>query len=197
MVTGEESLLFVEASAVVLNAAFALCIAYGKRIGWVLGFVASLLGVALYAVAHTWAMTVLNGYYVLMAVYGWWSWGRDDTGLVRTQHWTFHAVAVPIGLLLSYGISVLLGRFLNGHYPGLDAFVTVFSLLATWLMARKYYGNWAYFIVADAVGIYLNWRIGYFGYAALNGMYLVVSVIGLLNWRGQVRRQRNGPINAS
>ena len=186
-----EALIALEWTAVVLNVGFTLCIAFEKRIGWVLGFVAGCIGVGLYALAHTWAMSVLNGYYIVMAVYGWWSWGRIGEERIRTQRWLFHAVVVPVGLLLAYATAVLLGQYLNGNFPHLDAFVTVFSFIATWMMARKYIGNWVYFIVADSVSVYLNWRIGYMGYAALNVMYLVLSVIGLVKWGRMLATQRD------
>ncbi len=187
---GDSVLSFLEWAAVVLNVGFTLCIAWEKRIGWLLGFVAGCIGVGLYALAHTWAMSVLNGYYIVMAVYGWWSWGRSEDSHIRTQSWTFHAIVISSGLVMAFATAVLLAQFLNGNYPHLDAFVTVFSFIATWLMARKYISNWAYFIVADSVSVYLNWRIGYMGYAALNVMYLVLSVFGLVKWGKLLAEQR-------
>lgn len=188
--------VLLEWAAVVLNVAFTLLIAWNRRIGWVLGFFAGAIGVWLYALAHTWAMSVLNGYYVAMAAYGWWSWGRTaDERRISVQPWTFHVVVAACGLLASWLISVLLANYLNGQYPQWDAFVTVFSLAATWMMARKYLANWAYFIVADSVAVWLNWRIGYDGYALLNALYLVLSVIGLVRW-GRLSRQQEGGLNA-
>jgi len=190
------TLSFLEWTAVVLNVGFTLCIAYEKRIGWVLGFIAGVIGVGLYAVANTWAMSALNGYYVVMAVYGWWSWGRaTERDGIRVQSWRFHAWLIPTGLVVTYAISVLLVKYLNGSYPQLDAFITVFSFIATWMMARKLIANWLYFMVADSVAIYLNWRIGYQGYALLNGFYLVLSVIGFLKWSKLLARQQKGPLN--
>ncbi len=180
-------LLALEVVSVVLNVAYTLCIAYQKRVGWLFGFVASAIAVGLYVLAQTWAMSVLNAYYVGMAVYGWWSWGRaGEEGRVRTQGAMFHALAVPGGLLLSYLAASVLDQYLDGNFPRLDAFVTVFSFLATWLMARKYISNWLYFILADTVGIWLNWRIGYKAYAALFAMYLVLSVVGYMKWKKQL-----------
>ena len=142
-------------------------------------------------------MSVLNGYYVVMAVYGWWSWGRSsEDGRIRTQRWLFHALIIPGGLLLSYGVSVVLVKYLDGSFPLLDAFVTVFSFVATWMMARKLIANWLYFMVADSVAIYLNWRIGYQGYALLNAIYLVLSVVGFLKWSKLLAKQRESAISA-
>ena len=76
----------------------------------------------------------------------------------------------------------------------IDLFASIFSLVCmaafTWMMARKYIANWLYFVLADSVAIYLNWRIGYEGYAALNAMYLVLSVVGFGRWNAQLKRQR-------
>jgi len=191
------TLSLLEWTAVVLNVGFTLCIAYEKRIGWALGFAAGVIGVGLYALAQTWAMASLNVYYVVMAVYGWWSWGKGDTeNGIRTQSYWVHAVLVPVGVLVSYAMSILLVQYLNGRFPQLDAFVTVFSFIATWMMARKLIANWVYFIVTDSVAIYLNWRIGYMGYTLLNAMYLVLSVVGLIKWSKLLVKQRVGSLNS-
>ena len=190
-------LTLLEWTAVVLNVGFTLCIAYEKRVGWALGLVAGSIGVALYALAHTWAMAALNVYYVVMAVYGWWSWGKEEKNdRISKQHWAMHVVLVLAGLAVSYTISVVLVRYLNGRFPELDAFVTVFSFIATWMMARKMIANWLYFIVADSVAIYLNWRIGYTGYTMLNTIYLGLSVLGLIRWSKQLAAQAVNPPRA-
>ncbi|MBK9422319.1 MAG: nicotinamide mononucleotide transporter [Flavobacteriales bacterium] len=184
------ALSLLEWTAVVLNIGFTLCIAYEKRIGWLLGFIAGVIGVGLYALAHTWAMATLNVYYVVMAVYGWWSWGKNEGKVgVRELQLRLHALLIPAGLLTSYLASVLLAQHLNGRFPELDAFVTVFSFIATWMMARKFIANWLYFILADGVAIYLNWRIGYSGYTLLNAVYLVLSVVGWLKWSRVMKLQ--------
>lgn len=184
-------LLLLEWVAVVLNILFAVLIAYEKRVGWILGFVASVIGVGLYFLANTWAMGVLNAYYVVMAVYGWWSWGGNKEEIaVRRQPWVFQVVMVAVGLMLAYLVFYFLKGYLNGRLPGLDAFVTVFSFLATWMMARKYIACWYWFIVADSVSIWLNWQIDYMGFALLNVIYLGTSVFGLMKWGRALARQR-------
>lgn len=184
-------LVLLEWVAVVLNILFAVLIAYEKRIGWAIGFVASVIGVGLYLQAQTWAMSVLNAYYVVMAVYGWWSWGHSKNDRsIRVQSWTFQASMAVAGLVASYIVFFFLRDYLNGRLPGLDAFVTVFSFIATWMMARKYIACWYWFIVADSVSIWLNWQIDYKGFALLNAIYLGTSVFGLMKWGRALRAQR-------
>ncbi|HEX2617989.1 MAG TPA: nicotinamide riboside transporter PnuC [Flavobacteriales bacterium] len=184
-------LLLAEWGSTLLNLAFTAAIAAEKRWGWLLGFVASAVGVWLYARTHTWALATLNVYYMVMAVYGWWAWGRSsDEAVYHHRPVRFHAVLVPIGLGLSALAAWSLGAFLNGSYPQADAFITVFSLAATWMMTRKVVENWVYFIVADAVAIWLNWRIGYPIYAVQYTVYIGLSIAGLMRWSRALELQK-------
>lgn len=189
-------LLLLEWTAVALNVLFTLYIAWEKRLGWGFGLLAAIISVGLYLRAHTWAMGTLNAYYVAMAIYGWRSWGRKEgEGRIRLLPMPLQALLVVAGLVLSYVVYFFLQGYLNGRQPGLDAFVTVFSFLATWMMARKYITCWYWFIVADSVSIGLNWQVGYQGFAALNAMYLVLSVVGLVKW-GRLMKQQGRMVNA-
>ena len=60
--------------------------------------------------------------------------------------------------------------------------ITVVSFAATWMMARKLLENWLYWVVGDAVSVYLNWKLGYDGYAILNVIYIILSLAGLVKW---------------
>lgn len=186
--TDAHLLAAAEWTSAVMNLAFTAAIAFERRFGWLLGFVASVIGVWLYARTHTWALAVLNVYYVVMAAYGWWSWGRSaDEAVLHHRPWRFHAVLVPIGLLLSALAAWTLGAYLNGNHPQADAFITVFSLAATWMMARKVVENWIYFIVADAVAIWLNWQVDYRIYAAQYAVYIGLSIAGYVRWSRALR----------
>ncbi|MFT3884055.1 MAG: nicotinamide riboside transporter PnuC [Flavobacteriales bacterium] len=184
-----------EWTSTLLNLAFTAAIAYERRFGWLLGFVASMIGVWLYARTHTWALAGLNVYYMVMAVYGWWAWGSSaDEAHYHHRSPAFHAAIITTGLVLAGAAAWSLGAFLNGAHPQADAFITVFSLAATWMMTRKVVENWLYFIVADAVAIWLNWRIGYPVYAAQYAVYVGLSVAGFVRWSRALRLQQARPV---
>lgn len=176
-------LKLLEWTAVVLNIAFTIGIAYEKRWAWVPGFLASVIGVGLYFLQHTWALCVLNVYYVVMAVYGWWSWGRPGPELpIHRRSWPFHATLLVLLMASTWTMSMLLRDQFQGNHPDLDAFITTFSLAATWMMTRKMIENWLYWVVGDVVAVYLNWRIGYDAYAILNVIYIILSIAGWVKW---------------
>ena len=93
-------------------------------------------------------------------------------------------------LILSLG--TLMGRYTNNTLPYLDTAVTVLSVLATWMAARKYMENWILWLVADPLAIWLysvkyyptdNWWL----YPALFLMYTIMAAYGYLLWKKDLK----------
>ena len=78
--------------------------------------------------------------------------------------------------------TVLLGMFLkhstDAAMPYLDAFTTIFSLVATWLMINLVHDNWLYWIVIDTVSIYLYAKRGLKLGSVLFALYLLLALDG-------------------
>ncbi|MCB9183350.1 MAG: nicotinamide mononucleotide transporter [Flavobacteriales bacterium] len=179
----------IEAVAAAGNLAYTVLMLYEKRVGWLFGIGASLLGMALFREQQVYAQVALNAFYVVMGVYGWWSW-RGSAGKelpITRQPVSFHAGIIVLGGLFSLALALLLKLLPDARYTGLDGFATAFSLLATWMLARKILENWAYWIVADAVAIVLYVLLGLWWYAALYAIYVVLSVSALVRWNREWR----------
>lgn len=174
----------LEAVAAVGNLAYTLLMLYEKRVGWLFGIAASAMGVALFLHQHVYAQVGLSAYYVAMGVYGWWSWGREGQGAlaINRRSARFHAVMIIGGGVLAVVGGQLLKLLPDARYTGLDGFATAFSLLATWMLARKVLENWAYWIVADAVAIVLYALLGLWWYAGLYAIYVLLSASALVKW---------------
>jgi nicotinamide mononucleotide transporter len=179
----------VEAVAAAGNLAYTLLMLRVKRVGWLFGIAASMLGIALFLHQHVYAQAALSGYYVAMGVYGWWSWGRNGNGElpITRRGPVFHLVVIGAGLLLTLVGAHLLKLLPDARFTGLDGFSTAFSLLATWMLARKLLENWAYWIVADAVAITLYALLGLWWYAGLYAIYVVISAAALVRWTREWR----------
>jgi nicotinamide mononucleotide transporter len=76
----------------------------------------------------------------------------------------------------------------------LDAFTTIASIVGEYMLARKYFQNWHVWIVVNLVSVpmYLHQQINHKPLvltAVLYGVFAVMSVLGLLEWRILRRRQ--------
>ncbi len=180
---------WLEALAAAGNLAYTVLMLYERRIGWAFGFVASALGVALFLHSQVYAQAALSAYYMAMGAYGWWSWGRHngkELSITRRPA-EFHAAMIVGGLLLAGAINFLLLLMRDAQFTVLDGFATAFSLLATWMLARKILENWAYWIAADLVAIVLYALLGLWWYAALYAIYVGLSIAALIRWGKQLR----------
>ncbi|EKD81174.1 MAG: hypothetical protein ACD_39C01929G0001, partial [uncultured bacterium] len=83
--------------------------------------------------------------------------------------------------------TVLLGWFMatrtDASFPYPDAFTTIFSLTAQWLMSLKKLESWYFWIAVDVVAIGVYYAKGLYLTTGLYSLFLVMAVIGLLKWR--------------
>lgn len=178
----------LEWTSVLLNIGYAYLLGRQLRMGWLFGFVASSLGVLLYAVEDAWLMAALNVFYAIMGLYGWWSWGRPEVERTVVR-WSVQRHGIML-LLTGIGMALLLAGMhamdQPGRFLGMEAFIASSAMVATWMMGRKVLENWIYWMVGDAVGVVYNHLIGYSGYALLNVVYIGLAVYGFMRWRRQM-----------
>jgi nicotinamide mononucleotide transporter len=170
-----------EWAAVAAGVVYITLIIRRKRWGWVAGGLSSLISVVLFARASLPMQAVLQASYVAGAVYGWWSWAPQSRPQQITV-WTLrgHLLTVAACVVLSLGLSRLLAG--ESAHPFIDSLVACIGLFTTWQVARVRLENWAYWIVVDAVSIYLCLSQGLLAYACLFATYMVMSAIGLRSW---------------
>ncbi len=186
----------VEAVAVALGVLY-LVLAIRENIWcWPAALVSSLLSVVLMYEARLYSESALQIFYAAMAVYGWQQWRRGAAGPTRVTKelpistWPPRAHVAAIGGSLAGSVAV--GWALShtaAAYPYLDSFVTVASLVTTYMVAKKVLENWVYWLVIDSLSLYLFVARGLPLYAALFALYLVLIVIGFVRWQREWRAQ--------
>ncbi|GAA5217884.1 nicotinamide riboside transporter PnuC [Corallincola platygyrae] len=131
--------------------------------------------------------SALNVYYMAMAGYGLWMWQRDkaDDGEVHVTRWPIHhhLIAVFLLSLVAVGTGWLMDNYSSADFAYLDAATTTFAVFTTYLVAAKVLENWLYWIVIDAVSIYLYSEKGLYLTALLFVFYVVLAVMGYNKWK--------------
>jgi nicotinamide mononucleotide transporter len=198
-VIGELSVQFVSAwhdtSGIELTAA-ALAVAYlllaiRQHIScWVAAFISSCLYVWVLFGARLYMESVLNAFYAAMAVYGFWQWRQGRGGAVLgVTRWGLlrHAAGAVAVLVLSAVSWYFLRRFTPAAWPFVDSMVAWSSVFATFLVARKVYENWHWWLLIDSVSLYLYFTRRLYVTMLLFGLYLILIVIGMRAWRSSLR----------
>ncbi|WP_237261164.1 nicotinamide riboside transporter PnuC [Thiomicrorhabdus immobilis] len=154
---------------------------------WPAAFASTVIYTVLFWEGQLPMQALLNFYYMGMAVYGFILWrGVNNTEniiAITSRPLKFHIMYITAGLVISFLIGYYLDSFPETQLPYLDAFVMVFSVMTTVLMARKVIENWLYWIVIDSFAIALYWQTGFYATIVMFTVYLVLAAYGYLNWK--------------
>jgi nicotinamide mononucleotide transporter len=179
----------IEVAVVVLNFLYVILMSLERRSGWIAGIAGSALFVASNLQQHLYMDMLLNSYYVLAGVYGWYIWGRQSDGQVihitRIDKLLFIKL-LGTSILLVAILGTVLYRYTDNSLPYMDAGVTVLSFLATWMAAKKYIENWIIWLVADPLAIILYATKGGWLYPVLFAAYTLMALYGYLKWKKQL-----------
>jgi nicotinamide mononucleotide transporter len=190
----------IELTAAVLAVAY-LLLAIRQRLScWFAAFVSSCLYVWVLFAARLYMESVLNAFYAAMAVYGFWQWQRGQGGAaLAVTRWSIarHAGALLGVVALSLVSSFFLRRFTPAAWPFVDSMVTWSSVFATFLVARKVYENWHWWLVIDSVSLCLYFSRHLYVTMMLFGLYLILIVIGMREWRRSLGNTQTGSYAAA
>jgi len=155
---------------------------------WLFAFISSACYMLVMWRAHLVMDTWLNGFYIVMAGYGYWQWRRGQTNdgdlKIISWSWQSHALALVVVVL----VSAINAEFLKAHVttakaPFLDSLVTWGSVLTTFMVARRVIENWLYWIVVDGVAAGLYYSRGLHATAGLFVVYVLMVIYGYVVWR--------------
>jgi nicotinamide mononucleotide transporter len=183
-----------EAAAALIGLAYLLLAVRRNLLCWLCAFVSTSIYLMLFARAALYMQSLLQVFYLAMAVYGFIDWrkGRTAAGEVVIRSWnpSWH-VAVAIAVVAASTLNGwLLAHYTNAAAPYVDAFVTWGSVVTTWMVARRVIENWLYWIVVDGVAAWLYFSQGLLATTLLFLIYLGIVIRGYLVWRREQAQQR-------
>lgn len=176
-----------ELVAVVLAIAYLLLIMRENSLGWICALISTAIYTLLFWKVSLLMDSALNVYYMGMAVYGWIQWqeGSNDQDRSAIIQWQSkqHALAIALIVIATLASGYLLSKNTQAAWPYLDSFTTWASVFTTYMVAKKVLENWLYWILIDAVALFLYIERGLYFTALLFMAYLVICVFGFLSWR--------------
>lgn len=176
--------------AVAAGVVYILLIMREQRLGWLFGGISAAILMVLSARARLPMNALLQASYVVAAVYGWLAWSKaKEARPIAFWNVRGHALTLLACVLVSVGLAQLLAREGFSAFPFTDSLVACAGLAATWMVARVYIENWLYWIVVDAVSMYLYFTQGLVVSSLLYVLYLGIATVGFFNWLAKYRRQ--------
>jgi len=195
LMVGDYPLSWIEFVGTALYFASVWLIARKNMLTWPLGIVAVILYGILFWQIRLYSDMLEQVYYLALSIWGWVSWRsvREKerslpTGFSPPREIGFWAaftlaVGAALGFLVARLHLWLPALFPEAaSYPFLDAFTTVASFVAMWLLARRRAESWAWWIVVDLIGVGLYWVKGVRFIALQYVVLLGMAAWGLWRW---------------
>jgi len=141
------------------------------------------------------SQAILYGYYIVMLFAGfhWWRTHQDDEGKVVLERTKLRAL-IPMIVLTGAGVYAL-GSFMesqtDARLPWLDASTTVIAAFGQYLQSRRRVETYFVWSVVNILSMALFWLSGNPPTMVLYGIYLVLSVIGMVVWT-RAWREKSG-----
>ncbi len=184
---------YIEVIALIFSVIYIILSINQRLSTWIFGFVCSLLYIVVFFQTRFYAGMSLQAYYAVISVYGWFSWkngkSTSDSGLevTRTTGKLMRTIlAVSFALFLV--IYLLLKNFTDSPIPLPDAFTTSFSLVATWMLARKKLEHWIFWIFIDVASVAMFLYREMYPTVILFVIYTVMAVAGYFRWKKSMNK---------
>ncbi|WP_261592665.1 nicotinamide riboside transporter PnuC [Pseudoalteromonas holothuriae] len=194
VISGFQAMSVWEYLAVVLSIAYMLLAMKQSAWCWVAGGLSTLIYTLLFFNGALLMESLLNFFYLAMAVYGWWQWRQgavtsaksiqvtQSTLLVSSWSVAKHSKLIVLTSLCSLGVGYVMDNHTYADFAYLDALTTCFGVVATYMLTKKVLENWLYWVVIDAVSIYLYVCKGYFPTVILFSFYTILAAVNYRQW---------------
>ena len=158
------------------------------------GIICTVITVYLLYKAQYFGDMMMNIYYSLMSIYGWWNWSRieNDKYLLKITRFSKNDLGLTVFLfLLTVTITYAVYRFnlTEIKIPNfIDMFTSGLFFTAMWLMANKKLESWIFWIIGDIITVPLY---AYRGLGMLSLQYIIFTILaiqGYIEWKKHLSR---------
>lgn len=176
----------LELVGVFFAAIYLILISFKSKWGWLFSTMSSLTLIYAVYLSRLYFDVVLHSFFILTSFYGWYQWS-DDQNLPNRgiKKWTLkaHLTAVLICLIISIFMGFVFDSYTQQVSSYMNAFTTVFSMFATFLVAQKILENWYYWFVINIVSVFLYYNTELPLMSFMYLFYIVLSIYGYFNWK--------------
>lgn len=159
---------------------------------WPVSIANNLLYLAVFWQAHLFAESLLQLVFLASALYGIWRWKNPEaTAAVRpvahtpTKELLWVAAGGVVGAAIIHWLLVTLSPSTT---PIPDSVATALSLCGQWLLSRRLFETWSFWIAANLVSIPLYVYKGLAATAILYSVFLILCFLGVRDWKRELHQ---------
>lgn len=151
--------------------------------------------------AGLYADFAINIYYLVIAIYGWFTWkygnkkfvgkdkGYEELKISHTPKRLYPLFAISTGATW-WAIAWILKHYTDSTVPYWDAFTTALSIIGMYMLAHKYVQQWWVWFVVDITSSLLYIYKELYFTAALYAVYTIIAIFGYYKWLALMQKEK-------
>lgn len=137
---------------------------------------------------------MINGYYFIVSVYGWYIWTRkvDEDNYtpisITTPREKWISVFIFIGTLIFVYIVYFTFDKWTSWTAYVDTVTTAIFFVGMWLMAKRKIENWIYWIIGDVISVPLYFYKGLTFTSLQYLIFTIIAIFGFFAWKKHLNK---------
>ena len=137
---------------------------------------------------------MINGYYFIMSIYGWYIWTRkvDKTHVNQISTTTFKEKKISIVIFIAalLFVFIIYQKFdkWTSWVAYIDTITTAIFFVGMWLMAKRKIENWIFWIVGDLISVPLYLYKGFTFTSFQYFGFTFIAIFGYLAWKKNLHK---------
>lgn len=162
---------------------------------WYFGIISAALFLLVFFHQSFYAYALFQVYFIATSIYGLTQWKKSEKATgeempISRISLRLFVILLVLAVVLTFGLwRVLLTVNENSTYAFFDAVISTLSIIATWMLAKKYIEQWGAWFIADAISVGVFFSRGLYPTTLLYTAYVVMAVTGFILWRKQLKKQ--------
>jgi len=140
---------------------------------------------------------MINGYYFIMSLYGWYVWTRkvDDTHVTQITKTTPKEKKLAISIFIAtlifvYFVYQAFDKWIN-WVAYIDTVTTAVFFVGMWLMAKRKIENWLFWIVGNLISIPLYFYKGFTFTSFQYFGFTFIAIFGYFAWKKNLYKNQS------
>lgn len=154
---------------------------------WPVGIVLPIFYIIISINAQFYGNVLVNLYYLITSIYGWWQWhrmGAGEEGEAPIKALPRRVLGYSAGIYI-LGVPILmylLAHYTDSPYPLFDALATLLSFVGMVWLSHKWREHWLCWIGANAISSVLFYLAKDYISMVVFCLNLIVAVLGYISW---------------
>lgn len=139
---------------------------------------------------------IINAYFFLMSIYGWYFWSKKEEGDFQNKisrlnlNELIFGVFIFVFSFLTVTYIYYMSNWEESYISSIDTLTTSIFCSAMWFMARRKIEHWTLWIVGDIISIPLYFYKGLYFTSIQYLIFTIIAILGFFTWLKELNKKK-------